>query len=69
VGRRYEDWDKDITLIKLANRELALAELHLRQQVRVARRHGHSWAAVGFALGVSRQAAQQRFGSLGPAGE
>ncbi len=34
----------------------------LRQSVTSARAHGHSWAAIGAALGMSRQAVQQRFG-------
>ncbi len=35
----------------------------LRQAVAAARAHGHSWAAIGGVLGLSRQAVQQRFGS------
>ena len=35
----------------------------LRQAVASARAGGHSWAAIGAALGMSRQAVQQRFGS------
>ena len=35
----------------------------LREAVDSARRAGHSWDVVGRLLGVSRQAAQQRFGS------
>ena len=34
----------------------------LRQSVTSARAHGHSWAAIGATLGMSRQAVQQRFG-------
>ena len=34
----------------------------LGQAVRAARAGGHSWAAIGATLGLSRQAAQQRFG-------
>ncbi|MFT4288846.1 hypothetical protein [Nocardioides sp.] len=34
----------------------------LAQAVAAARSGGHSWAAIGMELGMSRQAAQQRFG-------
>ncbi len=34
----------------------------LRQSVSAARGSGHSWAAIGGVLGLSRQAVQQRFG-------
>jgi hypothetical protein len=37
------------------------AERLLHQAVRGARQAGHSWEAIGGLLGVSRQAAQQRF--------
>lgn len=67
IPQRYEEWDEDLTLIKAANRELTVAELNLRHRVAVARRHGHSWAAIGFILGITRQAAQQRFGTTGEA--
>jgi hypothetical protein len=35
----------------------------LQQSVDRARANGHSWAAIGEVLGMSRQAAQQRFGT------
>lgn len=35
----------------------------LREAIAGARRAGHSWDAIGRLLGVSRQAAQQRFGT------
>jgi len=63
VDARFEPWDKSTVLIRKANTELKMAELELRRQVSIARRSGHSWAAIGLALGVTRQAAQQRFGS------
>jgi hypothetical protein len=62
MGPRYEDLDKSLTLVIRANRELKMAEVMLRRQVELARRDGHSWSAIGYALSVSKQAAQQRFG-------
>jgi hypothetical protein len=32
VPQRYEMWDKDLTLIKAAKRDLSMAELNLRRQ-------------------------------------
>ena len=61
MEQRFEEWDKDLTLVRAAARELSVAELNLRRQVGVARRREHSWAAIGFILGISEQAAQERF--------
>lgn len=36
-------------------------EARLRETVEVARAHGRSWNQIAVALGVSRQAARQRF--------
>jgi len=45
-----------------ANSEAVRAdEAKLREAVEVARAHGRSWNQIGVALGVSRQAARQRF--------
>jgi hypothetical protein len=49
----------------------ALARLHaaeadLAAAATRARQHGHSWAAIGARLDITRQAAQQRFGPPGP---
>lgn len=41
----------------------------MRQAVGAARSAGHSWASLGAELGMSRQAAQQRFGGRRGAGE
>ena len=38
----------------------------LQQSVHSARAAGHSWAAIGGVLEMSRQAAQQRFGAAAP---
>jgi hypothetical protein len=62
VERRYEEWDRDLTLVRDAAREMSMAEMRLRHQVGVARRNGHSWPAIGVVLGISEQDAQDRFG-------
>lgn len=36
-------------------------EARLREAVELARAHGRSWNQIGVALGVTRQAARQRF--------
>lgn len=40
----------------------------LTRSVGAARASGHSWAAIGDELGMTRQAAQQRFGAESPLG-
>jgi hypothetical protein len=46
-----------------ARRNLGAAEQELRDAVKAAREAGDSWTVIGAALDISRQAAQQRFGS------
>jgi hypothetical protein len=43
----------------------AESESLLRQAALGARKAGHTWEAIGHVLGVSRQAAQQRFAASG----
>ena len=62
VERRYEEWDRDLTLVRAAARDVNTAEISLRHQVGVARRSGHSWSAIGVVLGISEDAARDRFG-------
>lgn len=49
-----------------AAQALAQAEHDVAEAVRQARRAGASWTHVGDALGVSRQAAQQRWSAQSP---
>src|SRR6266851_6138337 len=46
-----------------AQAQLRDAEAELAAAARRARQHGHSWTAIGDQLRITRQAAQQRFGS------
>lgn len=48
--------------IVAASEALVEAEDGLRKAVAAARAYGYSWVMIGASLGVSRQAAQQRFG-------
>jgi hypothetical protein len=63
VRARFAEWDKELSQVVKANQDVKVAELMLRRHVGMARRSGHSWASIGFALGTTRQAAQQRFGT------
>lgn len=67
AARLEHDPGAFLDLIRLA----ALAEDHsaatLRDAVAGARSAGNTWEAIGQALGMSRQAAQQRFGEQTPA--
>lgn len=49
--------------VKSANRHLSADAARLALAVHIARCAGATWDKVGGTLGVSRQAAQQRFGS------
>lgn len=46
-----------------ARHNLAAAEQELRDAVHAARQAGDSWTVIGAALDITRQAAQQRFGT------
>lgn len=76
----FEEWVADITpetidsgdvtdlgRLGWAADRLAADERGLRQLVSEARANGRSWTEIGHALGVSRQAARQRFSSQVPA--
>lgn len=53
--------DDDLRGVALAAEAVRDDEARLREAVEVARAHGRSWNQIGVALGVTRQAARQRF--------
>jgi hypothetical protein len=63
-GREGLEDDPDAHLLMVAASTVAAEETSrlLRQSITGARTAGHSWEALGRLLGISRQAAQQRFG-------
>ncbi|HEY5889316.1 MAG TPA: hypothetical protein VIW94_01265 [Acidimicrobiia bacterium] len=62
--------DSDVLALvaRVAEAEVVVRDL-LHQSVSAARSAGHSWAAVGAELDMSRQAAQQRFGATEAGGQ
>ena len=52
----------DLRRVAVASYALRDDEARLREAVQLARAHGRSWNQIAVALGVSRQAARQRFG-------
>lgn len=78
AANRFEAWANALDAAELEDigdlRNIAIAasavhadEVRLREAVQVARRHGHSWNRIAIALGVSRQAARQRYAERTPA--
>ena len=51
----------DLRQIAADSEAVRADEARLREAVQVARAHGRSWNQIAVALGVSRQAARQRF--------
>lgn len=51
----------DLREVAAASEAARTDEARLREAVEVARAHGRSWNQIALALGVSRQAARQRF--------
>ena len=55
----------DLREVAAASEAARIDEVRLREAVEVARAHGRSWNHIAVALGVSRQAARQRFSHSG----
>lgn len=51
----------DLHQVAVIREALRSDEARLRETVEIARANGRSWNQIGLALGVSRQAARQRF--------
>ena len=60
------DDTEDVRAIAAASEVTRADEARLREAVETARAHGRSWNQIAVALGVSRQAARQRFGRPTP---
>ena len=52
---------EDLHQVAVASDAVRADEIRLREAVQSARAHGRSWNQISVALGVSRQAARQRF--------
>ena len=61
LARLDQDAEASLLLVAAAREGSAESGRLLRQAVLGARKAGHTWEAIGGVLGVSRQAAQQRF--------
>ena len=57
----------DLQQVATASQTVRADEIRLREAVAAARDHGRSWNQIAIALGVSRQAARQRFAERTPA--
>lgn len=57
----------DLRRIGLAAQDVERAKVELAEAVAAARANGRSWGFIGLVLGISKQAAQQRFGDSTPA--
>jgi hypothetical protein len=51
----------DLRAIAEASEGVRAGQAHVRELVQLARANGRSWGQIGIALGVSRQAARERF--------
>ena len=69
---RFEEWAStltredfqdtaDLRAIAEASEGVRAGQARVRELVQLARSNGRSWGQIGIALGVSRQAARERF--------
>lgn len=65
-GTVEADDTEDLRAVATASEATRADEARLREAVETARAHGRSWNHIAVALGVSRQAARQRFGRPNP---
>lgn len=63
VTSALSELDRPADLLRSVNHSNRLLEAVKVTAVREMRASGESWAAVGDALGLTRQAAQQRYGA------
>ena len=72
AAARFEQWADtltrddftditDLRAIAEATESVRAGEARVRELVQLARANGRSWTQIGIALGVSRQAARERF--------
>ncbi|QOR72516.1 hypothetical protein IM660_00515 [Ruania alkalisoli] len=62
------DDPSELRRIGLALRDIEASQNELRDAVAAARTAGRSWSQIGMVLGVSKQSAQERFGTRAAAG-
>lgn len=58
---------EDLRMVAAASEAVKTDEARLREAVEIARAHDRSWNDIAIALGVTRQAARQRFHDKVPA--
>lgn len=72
AASRFEEWAStltcedfhdtaDLRAIAEASEGVRAGQARVRELVQLARSNGRSWGQIGIALGVSRQAARERF--------
>jgi len=63
---RTQDHDRRLAVMKKANDALAEARTNLDHAVYNAHEAGCTWEDIGYTLGISRQAAHERFRDVPP---